>query len=78
MSFAVWQQHPPFKFAPTDKEQIYKVGSVWVVTDVPARATQAEVDAVLNAQARTPTTEEKLNSIGLTVDEIKSAILPKA
>lgn len=78
MSFAIWSQPPPFTFSPQDREQIYQVGSVWVVTDDPARATQAEVDAVLNAPPKTVTTEEKLASIGLTLDEIKSAILPKA
>lgn len=51
MSFSIWQQQPPFTFTPTDKEQIYKVGSVWVVTDDPTKATQTAVDAVLNAPA---------------------------
>lgn len=47
MSFAVWKQRPPFAFDQKDREQIYQVGDKWVVTDDPARATQAEVDAVL-------------------------------
>lgn len=49
MSFAIWKQKPPFRFAQEDPEQIYQVGSVWVVTDDPSRATQTEVDKVLNA-----------------------------
>jgi len=48
MSFAVWQKRPSFAFAPEDREQIYQVGELFVVTDDPARATQAEIDAVLN------------------------------
>lgn len=47
MSFAVWKEKPPFTFEPEDREQVYQVGDVWVVTDDPARATQAEVDAAL-------------------------------
>lgn len=49
MSFAVWKEKPPFTFAEGDPEQLYQVGSVWVVTDDPSRATQAEVDKALNA-----------------------------
>lgn len=48
MSFAVWNEKPPFVFAKDDPEQIYKVGEKWVVTDNPARAIQSEIDAVLN------------------------------
>lgn len=51
MSFAVWKEKPPFVFVDNDSEQIYPVGSVWVVTDDETRATQAEVDAVLNQPA---------------------------
>lgn len=50
MSFAIWNEKPPFEFAENDPEQIYQVGDKWVVTDDPTRANQAEVDAVL-AQA---------------------------
>lgn len=49
MSFAVWKQRPPFAFAPADPEQVYQVGDVFVVTDNPARVTQAEVDKLASA-----------------------------
>lgn len=58
MSFAIWQQEPPFKFDEKDPEHIYRVGSVWVVTDDPKRATQAEVDALINAAAPPPALSE--------------------
>lgn len=48
MSFAVWNKPPPFTFQKDDREQIYQVGNVWIVTDDPLRATIANVDAVLN------------------------------
>jgi hypothetical protein len=48
VSFAIWSDKPPFEFGEGDRERVYSVGAVWVVTDNPARATQAEVDAVLN------------------------------
>lgn len=51
MSFSLWKDKPPFTFDAKDREQIYQVGAVWVVTDDPKRATQAEVDAVINAPA---------------------------
>lgn len=51
MSFAVWDQHPPFTFDKGDQEQIYQVGDKFVVTDDPARATQAEVDALRSPKA---------------------------
>lgn len=54
MSFAVWNEKPPFAFAKNDREQIYQVGDKWVVTDDPLRATQEEVDAVLNAPSQAP------------------------
>lgn len=77
MSFSVWKQVPPFTFKAEDVEQIYKVGSVWVVTDDPARATQAEVDA-LNAQVAAEsapkTVAQKLAAIGLTVADIKTEL----
>lgn len=41
-------------FAKNDVEQIYQVGNVFVVTDDPRRATQAEVDAMLNAPRAAP------------------------
>lgn len=64
MSFAVWKSRPPFTFAPDDREQIYPVGDVWVVTDDPARATQAEIDAVLEAAPPvTPTPVKQLAAL---------------
>lgn len=64
MSFAIWQEKPPFDFAKNDPEQIYKVGSVWVVTDDPAKANQAAVDAVLNAPiAKAPISDGALAQI---------------
>lgn len=53
MSFAVWTSPPPF--GPGDLgegEVIYAVGEVWVITDDPERATQAEVDKVLLTPAQ--------------------------
>ena len=61
MSFAIWDREPPFTEAELDAdgkwtgaglnpgEKIIKVGDYWIVTDVPERATPAEVDKVLNA-----------------------------
>lgn len=72
MSFAVWKQPPPFTFGAADREQIYHVGSVWVVTDDAARATQTEVDKVMNPPPP-PTVAEKLAAIGLTMADIKAA-----
>lgn len=75
MSFAIWQERPPFAFDKTDREQIYQVGNVWVVTDDPAKATQAEVDAVLNPPPTPPKTlDEKLAAVGLTKADIKAAV----
>lgn len=54
MSFAIWNEKPPFTFGRNDPEQIYRVGDKWVVTDDPARATQQEVDAVLDAPPPPP------------------------
>lgn len=51
MSFAIWNEKPPFEFAPEDKEQVYQVGDKWVVTDDPKKATQAAIDAVRNQPA---------------------------
>lgn len=50
MSFAVWLAKPPFTFAKDEREQVYQVGSVWVITDDPSRATQQEVDRIVNAK----------------------------
>jgi len=55
MSFAIWNEKPPFKFAESDREQIYQVGDKWVVTDDPFKATQENIDLALNPQE--PTTE---------------------
>lgn len=54
MSFAIWNEKPPFEFAPDDVEQVYQVGDKWVVTDDPARATQEEIDAVLASASEIP------------------------
>jgi hypothetical protein len=48
VSFAIWNQKPPFDEASlTPGEKIYQVGDFWVVSDNPNH-TQADVDAVLN------------------------------
>lgn len=73
MSFAIWYQKPSFTFKPEDREQIYKVGEVWVVTDDAKLATKSEVDRVRNAAPPSLTVEQKLAVIGLTVDDIKTA-----
>jgi hypothetical protein len=52
MSFSIWQSLPPF--TPDAPEAVYQVGDVYVVTDDPARATQAEVDAALAVQPTAP------------------------
>lgn len=76
MTFAIWKEKPPFTFAPEDREQIYVVGAVWVVTDNPAQATQAEVDKILNpAPPPAKSVAEKLAAVGLTPDDIKTATL---
>lgn len=49
MSLSVWNSQPPFDFGPTDAEKIYQVSGKWVVTDDPAKATPAVVDAVLTS-----------------------------
>ena len=75
MSFAIWQQEPPFKFNKNDPEQIYQVGSVWVVTNNSKKATQANVDAVLSPPPLPlKTTEDKLAAVGLTLLELKVAL----
>jgi hypothetical protein len=48
MSFAIWPQQPPFTFDKSDKEQIYQVGGMFVVTDQ-GQPTQQQIDAVLNS-----------------------------
>lgn len=74
MSFAVWMSQPPFKFSPEDREQIYQVGSVWVVTDDPTRANQAEIDKVINQAPVAPSlTNGKLASL-----LVKQGILSQA
>lgn len=73
MSFAVWKSKPPFQFESDDREQVYQVGDVWVVTDDPKRATQAEVDAALAPPAPL-TVAQKLAAVGLTVKELKAEL----
>lgn len=58
MSFAIWQSVPPF--TPDAPEAVYQVGDVFVVTDDPARATQAEVDAALTVQPPAPRSKEDI------------------
>ena len=61
MSFAIWRQKPPFTFTDKDAEQMYEVGAYWVVTDDPSKATQDNIDAVLNApQPRPKITNDRL------------------
>jgi hypothetical protein len=75
MSFAVWKEKPPFEFGPEDPEHIFPVGAMFVVTDDPARATQAEVDAALNPPPpRVRTVDEKLATLGLTVADLKAEL----
>lgn len=50
MSFAIWNEKPPFPEADlTPGEKIIQVGDKWVVTDDPSKATQEQIDAVLGA-----------------------------
>ena len=73
MSFAIWKEKPPFVFDPEDREQIYKVGDKWVVTDDPTKATQEAVDAVLNAPK--PDAEPSIADIvAVLAPEQKSAL----
>lgn len=72
MSFAVWKSKPPFEFAEGDAEQVYVVGNVWVVTDDPAKATQAEVDAALAPKVLS--TLDKLEAAGVTLDEVSKLL----
>jgi hypothetical protein len=58
MSFSIWQSLPPF--TPDTPEAVYQVGDVYVVTDDPARATQAEVDAALAVQPPAPRSKEDI------------------
>lgn len=74
MSFAVWSSKPPFEFAAHEREQIFQVGDLWVVTDDRARATQAEIDALLVKAGRKPTVQERLALVGLTVAELKAEL----
>jgi len=63
MSFAIWNQKPPFEEKDlTPGEKIYQVGDKWVVTDDPAKANQAAIDAVLNAPAPPPDLIDELRT----------------
>jgi hypothetical protein len=49
MSFAIWDEKPPFtEDELTPGEKIIQVGDKWVVTNDPSKATQTEVDALLS------------------------------
>lgn len=49
MSFAVWNILPPFAPQPGSADRVYQVGTHWVVTDDPLKATQPNIDAALAA-----------------------------
>lgn len=60
MSFAIWNEKPPFEFAADDREQIYQIGEKWVVTDDLAKATQENIDVALKPQAPPEPTKAEL------------------
>jgi len=75
MSFALWMVAPPFQESDLSPgEKIYRVGDAFVVTDDPARATQAEVDAVRNApSAPAPLTADALAAVLIAKGTLASA-----
>ena len=74
MSFSVWNEKPPFDFSADDREQIYEVGARWVVTDDLAKATQENIDLVLNPQEpiTEPTKAELMVQINLLIAKVEA------
>lgn len=78
MSFAVWNERPPFAFSKDDPEQIYQVVDKWIVTNDPARATQAEIDAVLAPPVRTQISDGHLAALLVSKKMITEAEIAAA
>ena len=72
MSFAIWNEKPPFEFAADDREQIYEVGDKWVVTDDSAKATQENIDVAIKPQPTEPSKIELLKQINALMAKVEA------